>query len=94
MADELVTIAEYIDSMEAELAMQVLADYGIKAILLGQHAADVYGGVPAFAMVKLQVMQSKADQARQILEEQQHSDETYEPEELDETDEPEEQEEL
>jgi hypothetical protein len=81
MADELVTIAEYPDSMQAELTMQVLADYGIKAILMGQHAADVYGGVPAFAMVKLQVRQGDADEARQILESQQDSDDTGELEE-------------
>ena len=78
MADELVTIAEYPDSMQAELAVQVLADYGIKAILLGQHAADVYGGVQ---WAKLQVRQSDADEARQILESQQDSDDTGELEE-------------
>ena len=88
MADELVTIAGYPDSMQAQMAVQVLADYGIKAILLGQHAADVFGGVTAyFATVKLQVRQSDVDQAKQILEEQEQG---YEPEKfevMDESDE-------
>ncbi len=81
MADKLVTIAEYPDSMQAELAMQVLADYGIKAILTGQHAADVYSGVPAFAMVKVQVRQSDAEEARQILESEGNHEDTGEIEE-------------
>jgi hypothetical protein len=68
MADKLVTVAEYMDSIQAELALQMLADYGIKAILSGQHATDVYGGVPGFAMVKLQVMESDADDAKHILD--------------------------
>jgi hypothetical protein len=68
MADKLVTVAEYMDSMQAQLALQTLTDYGIKAILSGQHATDVYGGVPGFATVKLQVMESDADDAKHILE--------------------------
>jgi len=78
MADELVTIAEYPDSMQAELAMQALADYGIKAILMGQHAADVYGGVQ---WVKLQVRQGDAEEARQILETEGKREDTGESEE-------------
>jgi len=81
MEDKLVTIAEYMDSMEAELALQTLADYGIKAFLLGQHAADVYAGVPAVARVKLQVMQSDEGKAKQILESEESSNEAAEPEE-------------
>jgi hypothetical protein len=66
MADKLVTIAEYMDSMEAELAKQVLADHGIQGILLGSNAAD--GRIGVFETVKLQVMQSNADEAKQLLE--------------------------
>jgi len=65
MADKLVTIAQYADSIEASLAQQLLADFGIKAVLVGQHAADVY---PAIAATELQVLESQAEQARQILE--------------------------
>ena len=67
MADKLVTIAQYPDSTEASLAQQLLADFGIKAVLAGQHAADVYT-LPAIAATELQVLESQAEQARQILE--------------------------
>ena len=67
MADKLVTIAQYADSTEASLAQQLLADFGIKAVLAGQHAADVYT-LPAIAATELQVLESQAEQARQILE--------------------------
>jgi hypothetical protein len=78
MADKLVTIAEYMDSMQAQMAVQVLADYDIKAILLGQHAADVFGGVTA-TTVKLQVLENDAEKAKEILEEQEQG---HEPEEF------------
>ena len=77
MADKIVTIAEYADSMKAEMAKQVLDDFGIKSTLAGQHGADVLAGVPAFATVKLQVLEKDADEAKQILEEQEQS---FEPE--------------
>jgi hypothetical protein len=67
MADKLVTIAQYADSSEASLAQQLLADFGIKAVLAGQHAADVYT-LPAIAATELQVLESQAEQAQQILE--------------------------
>ncbi|MHC4423832.1 MAG: putative signal transducing protein [Planctomycetota bacterium] len=68
MADKLVTIAQFADSIEANLALQRLADFGIKAVLTGQHAANVYGGIPALGAIKLQTLQSKAEQALEILE--------------------------
>ncbi len=83
MADKLVTIAEYGDSMKAEMALQVLADCGIKATLMGRYGTDVLAGVPGFATVKLQVRNTEADQARQILESQKQS---YTPEELEDLD--------
>jgi Putative prokaryotic signal transducing protein len=70
MAGELVTIAEYMDSIQAEMAKQVLADFGIKSTLAGQYGADVLAGVLAFATVKLQVLEKDADEAKQILEDQ------------------------
>ena len=86
MEDKFVIIAEYMNSIEAELARQVLEDFKIPAIIMGQNAGD--GRIGFFETVKLQVKQSDTDQARQILEEQEHGDETNEPQE------PEEQEEL
>ena len=67
MADKLVTIAQFADSSEASLAQQLLADYGIKVVLTGQHAANL-NILPSMAVTDLQVLESQAEQARQILE--------------------------
>jgi hypothetical protein len=69
MPDKLVTVAQYADSAEASLAQQLLTAHEIKAVLTGQHATDVYT-LPSIAMTQLQVLESQAEQARQILESQ------------------------
>lgn len=69
MTDKLVTIAQCTDSMQASLAQQLLADHKIKAVLAGQHATDVCS-LPSIAMTELQVLESQAQQAQQILESQ------------------------
>jgi hypothetical protein len=95
MEDKLVTIAKYMDSIEAELAKQVLEDFKIPAVVVGPNAGDCRIGV--FEMVLLQVKQSDADQAKQILESQEPSYTQEELEDLDDLDElggPKEQEEL
>jgi hypothetical protein len=66
VADKLVTIAEFSDSVRASLAQQLLADFGIEAVITGQNAAGLYG-VPAISS-ELQVHESQAQQARKILE--------------------------
>lgn len=76
MEDKLVIIAEYMNSIEAELAKQVLEDFQIPAIIIGANAGDARIGV--FETVKLQVKQSDADQAMQILEEQKQGNEPEE----------------
>ncbi len=81
MADKLVTIAEYMDSIQAEIAVQRLTNSGVRAILSGQYAANIYAGVPAIARIQLQVMESNADEARQILEAEDKTDQTNEPQE-------------
>ena len=95
MEDKIITIAEYADSMKAEMAKQVLADFGIKSTLAGQLGADVLSGVLAFSTpVKLQVLEKDADEAKQILEEQEQSyvpGESAEFDELGSYEEPEEQ---
>ena len=68
MADKLVTIAQFADSIEASLAKQLLADFGIESIITGQNAANVYSGVPAIASTDLQVLESQAQKAVEILE--------------------------
>ena len=77
--------------MLAEMAKQVLADFGIKSTLAGPCGADALAGALVFIPVKLQVMEKDADEARQILEEQRegHEPEEYEVgDETDEADEP------
>ena len=75
MADKLVTIAEYLDSMQAEMARQVLEDFDIKAVVIDQNSVNICLA-PTVMTAKLQVLESNADEAKQILEEQEQS---YEP---------------
>ncbi len=67
MDEKLVKIAQFADYIEAAMALQVLADYGIKAVVTGQNASNIYP-IPAVEGPELQVLQSQAEQARQILE--------------------------
>jgi hypothetical protein len=68
MADKLITIAKFADSIEADLARQQLEDFGIKSILAGVNAANIYSGIAAFATVELQVIESQAEKALEILQ--------------------------
>ena len=69
MAEKLVTIAQFTDSAQASLAQQLLADFGIKSVVTGQHAANIYSGVPALGgCCMLQILESQAQQALEILE--------------------------
>ncbi len=68
MPDKLVTIAEFADSVEADLARQALADFGIDSVLAGSGPVNPFAGVPAVGPIRLQVIESKASQAREILE--------------------------
>jgi hypothetical protein len=70
MEDKFITIAEYMDSMQAEFARQVLEDFEIKAVIMGGNVADLTM-MPTMPLVLLQVPESKAEEAKQILEEQQ-----------------------
>ncbi len=67
MADKLVTIAQFADYIEAEMAKQLLADYEIEAVVIGENAANLY---PISGVVgpELQVLEKNAQQAREILE--------------------------
>ncbi len=71
MDEKLVTIAEFEDYIRADMARQTLEDFGIKAIVTGDNASNIYAGIPAIERPVLQVLESQADQARQILDEQQ-----------------------
>jgi hypothetical protein len=67
MADKLVTIAEFTDYIEAEMAKQLLSDFGIEAVVTDENAANLY---PISGVVgpELQVLEKDARQAREILE--------------------------
>jgi hypothetical protein len=64
MAERLITIAQYGDSIEANLAKQTLADFGIQSVIDGEYAGNVY----ALPNIRLQVLESEAQQAIEILE--------------------------
>jgi len=68
LADKLVTIAQFTNYIEAEMAKQLLADYGIKAVATGANAANIYSGLPFIEGPELQVLESRAKEALEILE--------------------------
>ena len=67
MNDKLITITKFNNSLEADLAKQLLEDYEIRSVLSGENAANIYAGVPAIASIQLLVMESQADKAIEIL---------------------------
>ncbi|MBA7681522.1 hypothetical protein ES703_89862 [subsurface metagenome] len=67
MADKLVAVAQFTNYIEAEMAKQLLADYGIKAVATGENASNIYS-IPAIEGPELQVLESRAKEALKILE--------------------------
>ena len=67
MNEKLVTIAKYDSYIEADMAKQMLDDFGIKSVVFGENAANVYS-LPGIAMAQLQVFEDQADEALKILE--------------------------
>ena len=70
MDDKLVTIARFESYIEAELAKQQLNDSGIKAVVMGENAGNVYAGAPAAQDIELQTFEQDAKKAQKILREQ------------------------
>jgi hypothetical protein len=68
MGDKLVTIAKFPNYVEAELAKQQLADFGIESIVAGVNASNMYAGLPSIEEPELQVLESRAEEAKKILE--------------------------
>ncbi|MBL7154709.1 MAG: DUF2007 domain-containing protein [Phycisphaerae bacterium] len=66
--EKLVTVTTFGDYIEAELAKQTLEDFGIKSVITGGSMAMAYGPVPALMDLQLQVFESQALRAREILE--------------------------
>ena len=69
MGDKLVTIAQFTDYIEAEMAKQLLADYEIEAVVTGENASNLYP-ISAIEGPELQVLEKDAQRAREILESQ------------------------
>ncbi len=67
MADKLVTIAQFTDYIEAEMAKQLLADYEIGAVVTGVNASNLYP-ISGAVGPELQVFEKDAQRAREILE--------------------------
>ena len=67
MDEKLVTIAQFTDYIEAEMAKQLLADYKIEAVVSGDNTANVYS-IPAVSEIDLQVLESQVKEAVEILE--------------------------
>ncbi len=65
MAEKLVTIATFTDYIEADLAKQLLDDFGIKSVVIGEKFGLPY---PIPSEAKLQVFESQAKRAQEILE--------------------------
>jgi len=65
MDERLVTIAEYASYIEAEMAKQLLADYGIEALVIGEKFGLPY---PIPSQARLQVFENQAKRAQKILE--------------------------
>jgi hypothetical protein len=68
MDDRLVTIAQFANYIEAELAKQLLEDFEIKAVVTGGNASNMYSGLTAIEGPELQVLESRAKEALEILE--------------------------
>ncbi len=66
MADKLVTIAKFANYIKADLAKQLLDDFGIKSVVMGEKFSVLPYPVPSEA--KLQVFESQAKRAQEILE--------------------------
>ncbi len=69
MADKLVTIAQFTDYIEAEMAKQLLDDFGIKSVVTGENAANLYP-ISGAVGPDLQVFEKDAQRAQEILESQ------------------------
>jgi hypothetical protein len=73
--DKLITIKSFPNEPLASMAQQILADNGIKSILSGENAANIYLGLSHVFDVELQVRESDAEKALEILESMEKSKE-------------------
>ena len=69
MDDKLITIAQFADYIEAEMAKQLLADYEIEAVVTGDNASNLYP-TSAIEGPELKVLEKDVQRAREIMESQ------------------------
>lgn len=69
MSSELVTVARFANSLEANLAKMRLDAHGIDSIVVGESFAGLYQG-SSMGSVEVQVSADKADEAIKILKSQ------------------------
>ena len=68
MHEKLVTVADFNDYIEADLAKQLLEDFGIQAIVKGSNVSNIFAAISAVQRPKLQTMETNAKKAREILD--------------------------
>ena len=68
MDDKLVTVAEYDDSVLADMAKLLLEENGIEAVITGENVGNVLSGIPVAIDLELQVFERDAKRAAEILE--------------------------
>jgi len=83
MDEKLVTVAQFADYIEANLARQILEDAGIKVLISDENSSTLFP--PGISSVELQVFENQARQAAEILAsaespDEQDDDELDEPE--------------
>jgi hypothetical protein len=83
MDEKLVTVAQFADYIEANLAKQILEEAGIKVLISDENSSTLFP--PGISSVELQVFESQAQQATEILA----SAESLDEQDDDELDEPE-----
>lgn len=71
---ELVTIAEFENSFEADLARLTLENAGIKSVILGEDLTANLTYNPAIFHIELQVIAGDAAKAKQVLAETSQQD--------------------
>jgi len=67
MKEKFVAVAHFDNSIDADLARQLLEDEGIQALVAGQHTGILWG-TPLIDDIEVQTPESQAEEARQILE--------------------------
>jgi hypothetical protein len=66
MPDKIKTIAKFENYLDASIAKIRLEDEGIKSVIVGEDAANLYGMTPV-GSIELQVFDQDADKAIEIL---------------------------